>query len=479
MQAIVSDIIVSQALQTGQLQVSQNLNNNSSNSLSFSDMLNSLRSEHNVSQSEQKPAVESDAQSRVENTDKTEKSELQPKDQKPVEQPDEKQTPETADQEQKVNKKDSEKSEKTLKTEEDSSDASKKNTVKKNNTALNQTGKAAEQNEKLLDEQKVKAVQNAENNFEETLNASELNEAEFETKNLEFIDNNSKELELNVENNEIDSELSQLASMYNQNRIQKEPVEKASDADLKNEIAVDSDKTKLNAENDPLSKIVVRDERTSAAKNQEQNQSQLIQNEKNTDKSDKSQLKANVQPVQVELNSDNSATITMELAQPEITDVAANTQTFQTMLSNQIEANAPDLVKAGTILLKDNDKGSINLVLHPDDLGNVKIHLSMDGKTISAHITVNTKEALEVFKDNAQTLREAFAKNGFDTSNFDVSYNGNSNGQNQSFEEMYDGSQFMARKVYNDFLSGGNEDGYIQDAYEFAVNSEYSINIVA
>ena len=478
MQAIVSDIIVSQALQTGQLQVSQNLNNNSSNSLSFSEMLNSLRSEHDVSQSEQKPAADSSAQSRVENADKTEKSELQTKDQKPVEQTDEKKTEETADQEQKINKKDSEKSEKASKTEEDSSDASKKNGVKKN-SALNQTENLSELNEKVLDEQKLKAVQNTEKNFEETLAASELNEAELETKNLELIENDSKELELGVENSEIDSELSQLASMYNQNRIQKEPVENASDADLKNEIAVDSDKAKLNAENDPLSKITVRDERTAAAKNQEQSQSSLIQNEKNSDKSDKTQVKANVQPVQVELNSDNSATITMDLEQPEITDVAANSQTFQTMLSNQIEANAPDFVKAGTILLKDNDKGTINLVLHPDDLGNVKIHLSMDGKTISAHITVNTKEALEVFKDNAQTLREAFAKNGFDTSNFDVSYNGNSNGQNQSFEEMYDGSQFMARKVYNDFLSGGNEDGYIQDAYDFAVNSEYSINIVA
>ena len=96
------------------------------------------------------------------------------------------------------------------------------------------------------------------------------------------------------------------------------------------------------------------------------------------------------------------------------------------------------------------------------------------------HITVNTKEALEVFKDNAQTLREAFAKNGYDTASFDVSYNGNSNGQsNQDFKDLYDGSQFMARNAYSDFLGGGNDDGYIQDMYEFAQNSEYSINIVA
>ena len=104
----------------------------------------------------------------------------------------------------------------------------------------------------------------------------------------------------------------------------------------------------------------------------------------------------------------------------------------------------------------------------------------MDGKTLSAHITVNTKEALEVFKENAQTLREAFAKNGFETAGFDVSYNGNSNGQaSQDFRDLYDGSEFMARKAYGDFLGGGNDDGYIQNSYEFAENSEYSINIVA
>ena len=103
----------------------------------------------------------------------------------------------------------------------------------------------------------------------------------------------------------------------------------------------------------------------------------------------------------------------------------------------------------------------------------------MDGKTLSAHITVNTKEALEVFKDNAQTLREAFAKNGFETANFDVSYNGNSqNGQNQNFEGRYDGNEYWARKAYGEYL-GGDDDGYIQDSYENVANSEYSINIVA
>ena len=52
MQAIVSDIIVSQAAQNGSLLVSQTLNNSSSNSVSFADMLNSINEKSEVIQRE-------------------------------------------------------------------------------------------------------------------------------------------------------------------------------------------------------------------------------------------------------------------------------------------------------------------------------------------------------------------------------------------------------------------------------------------
>ena len=132
------------------------------------------------------------------------------------------------------------------------------------------------------------------------------------------------------------------------------------------------------------------------------------------------------------------------------------------------------------MILKDNNQGTINLVLHPDDLGNVKIHLSLDGKTINGHIIVATKEAMEVFKDNAQTLREAFVKNGFDGAEFNVSYNNNSSGNNgQEFSNQFDDGNFLAKKIYgNDLSSSGEIDSQLNDIIS-SKNDNYSVNIVA
>ena len=190
---------------------------------------------------------------------------------------------------------------------------------------------------------------------------------------------------------------------------------------------------------------------------------------------------------EVKIDSKDTATITMNL-DPQITEenvLSLNSQTaasdgsnFQAMLNNQIQNSAPEFVKAGSIILKDNNQGTINLVLHPDDMGNVKIHLSLDGKTVSAQILVSTKEAMEVFKDNAETLREAFIKSGFDTGSFNVSYNDSSSNQNSDFNNNFERDTYMANKLYR------GETGEAVIAGNDFVNSDenlsnYSINIVA
>ncbi len=158
---------------------------------------------------------------------------------------------------------------------------------------------------------------------------------------------------------------------------------------------------------------------------------------------------------------------------------ASNGSNFQAMLSNQLSNVAPEFVKAGSLVLKDNNQGTINLILHPDDLGNVKIHLSLDGKTLSGHITVATKEALQVFKDNAETLREAFIKSGFDTASFDVAMNnGGSFNQDMGFNGQDDGRNLFAKHAYGD--SAGGLSAELDDIFENTVDiTNYSVNIVA
>lgn len=223
---------------------------------------------------------------------------------------------------------------------------------------------------------------------------------------------------------------------------------------------------------DDEGKIIVKDQRTESVEEEV--------SEKNT----------KLFTTHTEFDNKNTATITMDLntnannVQSDVLSLnnqvaSSDGSNFQSMLNNQIQANIPEFVKAGSIVLKDNNQGSINLVLHPDDLGNVKISLSLDGKSISGHIVVNTKEALEVFKENAQDLREAFIKNGFDAANFDVSYNDNSNNsQNNDFNNQFSRDEYFAKRIYSsERIDTVQEFSGIENLNEKF--SEYSINIVA
>ena len=469
MQAIISDIIVSQALQSGNLQVSQLNQNNSSSQTSFAEILNSLRTETSDQTEKDSQVKTSYDDNKVDEVSK--KAENQnPK----VEKSDEKLKDDSVKEKADF---------KELATNEKEKSALKVDEKGKSLSLHKEAGDKTKQlkNADQPDPKNAAAKDPDSKNLQKAADAKNLKKS-FDKEN-QIVDSLKDQLE---EAGSADDELaSQIAGVLNQSdsninvKSENNPEESQVELDTESLSLTEDDslfQNKLTADEklyalDKDSKILVHDQRSQS------DESKTV--EKNPSKNQ----------LHLEYDSQNNASVTMEMGQQNAVEnilsldnqtAASDGSNFQAMLNNQIQANAPEFVKAGSLILQDNNKGTINLVLHPDDLGNVKIHLSMDGKTISAHITVNTKEALEVFKDNAQTLREAFAKNGFDTANFDVSYNGNSNGQaGQNFKDLYDGSQFMARNAYGDFLGGGSDDGYIQDSYEFAENSEYSINIVA
>ena len=92
---------------------------------------------------------------------------------------------------------------------------------------------------------------------------------------------------------------------------------------------------------------------------------------------------------------EGSADITMQLAQGNgasgtTSPVApgAKEVNFGAMLSNQLQNNATELVRTGSIILRDGNVGTINLILHPEELGNVKISLELNDKMVSAQIRV-------------------------------------------------------------------------------------------
>ncbi len=153
---------------------------------------------------------------------------------------------------------------------------------------------------------------------------------------------------------------------------------------------------------------------------------------------------------------------------------------FQSMLGSQIRDNVPEFVRAGNIMLRDSNQGTINLVLHPEELGNVRIHLSLDGKTVSGHITVATREAFEAFRDNAESLRQAFVDSGFDAAGFDVAYSGGQNpggGFDGDGRGQDGGREVSGRRIY-DGIAGGQTSPVRAEKNDQAY-SNYSVNIVA
>lgn len=201
------------------------------------------------------------------------------------------------------------------------------------------------------------------------------------------------------------------------------------------------------------------------------------------EKSSKDKMK-----ISVSEPKDNSVDVTMTLAKTAEQNILSNNaqtagaagSNFQAMLSEQIQNNAPEFVKAGNIVLHDSNSGTINLILKPESLGNVKVSLQLSDKVITGQILVNSQEAYDAFKESIDSLKQAFVQNGFDAPQFNLSFaNDSSSFANQQQNQNQNANNWNAQRIWGDYIFSGDEMVSTSTSVEYRERSDYSIDYIA
>jgi flagellar hook-length control protein FliK len=144
----------------------------------------------------------------------------------------------------------------------------------------------------------------------------------------------------------------------------------------------------------------------------------------------------------LEAATGGSATATGEMA---LAAVAASTQgVVQTEEPNAASASpAPTLPQAAqaspaeqikvqlTKGMKDGSD-SINVLLHPEDLGTVEVKLLMQDGQVKATISASNPETLQLLKNDAQQLQQSLQNAGFNTDSNALSFQLRGDQQNSS-----------------------------------------------
>jgi len=110
---------------------------------------------------------------------------------------------------------------------------------------------------------------------------------------------------------------------------------------------------------------------------------------------------------------------------------------MENMLARELHQNFNgDIVRHASIALRDGGAGTIKITLHPDNLGNVKIHLEMTENKITGHIVVESQEALNAFRREIAALEQAFRDSGYADASLNLSLTADGFGaQKQELEE--------------------------------------------
>ncbi|TVQ39969.1 MAG: hypothetical protein EA384_05205 [Spirochaetaceae bacterium] len=94
----------------------------------------------------------------------------------------------------------------------------------------------------------------------------------------------------------------------------------------------------------------------------------------------------------------------------------------QASLSRALREQAnPEIVRQARLVVRGESSGDIRLVLKPEHLGRVRIHLHLEDNRIAGRIIVENASVKEAFQDNLQALQRSLQQSGIESSGLEVS----------------------------------------------------------
>lgn len=116
-------------------------------------------------------------------------------------------------------------------------------------------------------------------------------------------------------------------------------------------------------------------------------------------------------------------------------------QNKEVLLARELKASGNEqIVKKATFILKDNNQGEIKLILKPESLGRVKIHLNMNENNLVGKIIVENSRVGQIFENNLNDLSRSFEEAGISSSSIEVSV-GDGSEQNPDQDKNYKNDQ--------------------------------------
>jgi flagellar hook-length control protein FliK len=130
---------------------------------------------------------------------------------------------------------------------------------------------------------------------------------------------------------------------------------------------------------------------------------------------------------------------------------------MENMLARELHQNFNgDIVRHASMALRDGGNGTIKIALHPETLGNVKIHLEMTENKITGRIVVESEEALNAFRKELSALEQAFKDSGYANADLNLSLTADGSGAQ---EREFDDGSFASRMAASCY-----EDGFEQES---------------